>query len=216
MKKAIILFSGGLDSTVMLAIALEAGRTCYALSFDYNQRHLQELEAAKKLAAHYKVPHQIIKIDVPAFAASGLVCQSAVPQGRTSSEISSGGIPSTYVPARNPIFLSFAMGQAELLGAEEIHFGCNALDYGPYVDCRPDFVEAFQAMMNLATKQAVEGYPPKLITPLIQMNKQEIVRKGKELKVPMDTTWTCYTPALGKPCALCDACRLRAEAFENV
>jgi 7-cyano-7-deazaguanine synthase len=214
-KKAIILYSGGLDSTVMLAMALAAGRICYALSFDYQQRHAQELHAAKLLTAHYRVPHQIVKIDAPAFTTSALVSKQPIAQGRTQADIRAGGIPSTYVPARNALFLAFAMSQAEMVAADEIYFGCNALDYVPYVDCRPAFIEAFQAMMNLATKQAIEGHPPQLVTPLIELDKSAIVRKGIELNVPLALTWSCYSPtSAGKPCTLCDACRLRLEALE--
>lgn len=193
-------------------MALADGKSCCALSFDYNQRHRQELQKAKELAGYYQVPHQIFKIDVPSFARSGLLSDIEIPQGRTLKEIREGGVPSTYVPGRNTLFLAYAMGQAEMLEAGEIHFGCNALDYTPYIDCRPAFITAFQAMMEVAT-----WHPPKLVTPLIQWDKQAIIRKGVELKVPLEMTWSCYSPtADGKACSLCDACQLREDGFRQL
>lgn len=212
--KAVVLFSGGLDSTVALAIALEQGRECYALSFDYQQRHRCELEAAKELAAHYEVPHQIFTIDPQALAGSALTTGPfSVSKGRSREEISGSGIPTTYVPARNALFLSYALGQAELLGAQEIYIGANKLDHTGYPDCRPAFLKAYQAMMNTATKQALEGNPPRLVYPLIEMDKAQIIAEGMRLGVTIDRTWSCYSPDQGKPCGSCDACVLRQEGI---
>ncbi len=214
MTKAIILFSGGLDSTVMLAMALDQGRDCYALSFDYGQRHRVELEAAKSITKHYNVPHHIITIDPSAFAGSSLVSDCAVPTNRTTTEIAESGVPNTYVPARNTLFLSYALGQAEIHAAEEIYFGANALDNLPYPDCRPEFVTAYQALINVSTKQAIEGSPPTLVAPLIHWNKTEIIRKGQALNTPLHLTLSCYQPfPFNEPCQVCDACKLREEAF---
>lgn len=205
--KAVILLSGGLDSTVMLALALEQKRHCYTISFDYNQRHRIELESATAIAEHYKVPHQRIKIDPTCFASSALVSKDHIPVNRTLHEIAAGGIPSTYVPARNSIFLAYALGYAELVEAEEIYFGCNIMDRNAYPDCRPAFVEAFQNLINFATKQSVESKPPKLMTPLIDLNKNEIIQQGVRLKAPIHLSFSCYNPtAEDLPCGQCDAC----------
>jgi 7-cyano-7-deazaguanine synthase len=213
--KAIVLFSGGLDPTVMLAMALSQGRDCFALSFDYGQRHKIELNAAAAICKHYNVPHGIIKITTQAFEMSSLVSSLKVPKNRTKTEIGSG-IPNTYVPARNTIFLSYAVAQAELLNAEEIHYGPNALDNIPYPDCRPAFVEAYQKLIDVATKQAVNGKAPKLVTPFIHWDKQKIVRKGRELNVPFELTFSCYDPLPDStPCKTCDACVLRSEALNE-
>jgi 7-cyano-7-deazaguanine synthase len=215
--KAIILFSGGLDSTVMLALALKTGRECIAISFDYGQRHRVELEHAAQIAQYYQVQHRIIKIDLSVFSSSSLLSDVSVPKNRSFTEINSGGIPSTYVPARNLLFLAYAMGQAELYGAQEIYMGPNAMDARPYPDCRPVFLEAFQQVMNVATKQAVEGAPPRLVTPLLHWDKEEIVRQGRVLGVPLNKTFSCYSPTpLGEPCQVCDACTLRKSAFDRL
>lgn len=212
--KAIVLFSGGVDSTVSLAIALKSGRECYPISFDYGQRHKIELESAKKIAAHYGLPHKIIKIDPATFANTALIDLKNVPKNRTEKEIDLGGIPSTYVPARNTLFLSYALGQAEIVQAEEIYFGPNALDIKPYPDCRPAFISAFQQVMNVATKQAVDGAPPRLVTPLIEWNKTEIIREGIRLHAPLELTFSCYDPTpMGQHCTQCDACLLRQKGF---
>lgn len=214
--KAIILLSGGLDSTVMLAMALQRGLECFALGFDYGQRHRIELDAAKQIAKHYKIPLKIIKIDPSTFSSSSLVYDGEVPKNRNASTIASSGIPSTYVPARNSLFLAYAIGQAEILEADEIHIGSNALDRLPYPDCRPEFIQAFQALMNVATKQSVEGKAPKLLAPLIDMDKVQIIKRGKELNVPLHLTFSCYDPiANGIPCLRCDACILRQSAFNQ-
>lgn len=214
--KAIVLLSGGLDSTVILAMALQQGRECFALSFDYGQRHRVELNSAAAVAAYYHIPLHIISIDPTSFAQSSLVSSIAMPKGRTMEEIGSGGIPNTYVPARNTLFLAYALGQAEILNAQEIYVGINAMDSLPYPDCRPEFVQAFQAVINTATKQSVEGNAPQLITPLIHWNKHEIVKQGLAHKAPLHLTFSCYDPMEeGRPCHSCDACILRDQAFQG-
>lgn len=216
--KAVILLSGGVDSSVVLALAQEKGLDCLALSFDYGQRHVIELSAARSIAAHYNVPHHIITLANPAFAASTLVSTGkAIPTYRTHHEITNGGTPSTYVPGRNTLFLAFALSFAEVIGASEIHFGANVLDIRPYPDCRPEYFVAFQTLMNLATKQAVEGHAPKLMTPLQMMNKAEIIAEGMRIGVPLEMTFSCYSPVgKGTPCKHCDACILRQEGFAAV
>ena len=210
-NKAIVLLSGGIDSSLLLAWAVNEGRECLALSFDYNQRHRVELESAKKIATHYQVAHKIICIDPQTFDQSSLTSAIPVPKDRSAKEIAAGGIPTTYVPARNLLFLSYALGQAELFGANEIWFGPNALDILPYPDCRPAFVEAFQALIPVATKLAGKT---KLLAPLVEMNKKEIVKKALALHVPISMTHSCYDPkANGSPCLRCDACVLREEAL---
>lgn len=216
MVKAIVLLSGGLDSAVLLALALKQGRECLALSFDYGQRHRVELEYAQKMAIHYGINHQIIPLDLSVFKTSSLVSDISVPKNRSKEEISGGKIPSTYVPARNTIFLAFAMGFAELLNAEEIYAGPNALDAVPYPDCTPVFIQAFQRLLNVATKQATEGLSPRLLTPLINWDKAEIIRQGMALNVPLDMTFSCYDPIEKNPCTLCDSCILRADGFASV
>ena len=212
--KAIVLLSGGLDSAVVLALALEKGRECLAVSFDYGQRHRIELKYAKKLAKHYSIPYNIIHIDKNCFASSSLVTEEDVPNNRSREEIENEGIPNTYVPARNTIFLAYATAQAEIFEAQEIYAGPNLLDRKPYPDCRPEFYQAFQSVINLASKQAVEGNPPHLLTPLIDWNKKEIVEQGTRLKVPFHLTFSCYDPTpSNEPCHQCDACRLRQEGL---
>lgn len=214
MKKAIVLLSGGLDSAVVLGIAKHLDRDCLALSFDYGQRHKVELEAAKKIAAHYTTPHKLIVIDTKAFGNSSLVSDIHVPKDR-KAEDRQKGTPNTYVPARNSLFLAFAMAQAELWQAEEIYIGANALD-NAYPDCRQGFIEAFQGLLNIATAQALAGNAPKLVAPLIAWNKAQIIAEGKKLNVPLEKTFSCYDPTRqGTPCNRCDACVLRAEGFKD-
>lgn len=213
--KAIVLLSGGIDSTVVLAMALERGLSCVALSFDYGQRHSIELEAAKKIAHQYIVPHKIIKIDPSAFGASALVTEELPHQGRAINEILTSSTPNTYVPARNTIFLSFALAQAEMHKAAEIHVGPNALDT-KYPDCSPAYIQAFQNLIHFATKQSIEGQAPKLVTPLVQMNKVEIIKEGIRLKAPLEITHSCYSPIKKQPCRRCDACILREDAFSRI
>ena len=213
--KAIILLSGGIDSTLALALAQSQGRECYAVSFNYGQRHRIELRSALAIAKHYKISHKIIKIDPSSFAgSSALVSNDKIPQNRTTNQIENGGIPSTYVPARNTLFLAYALAQAEIIDAQEIYLGANAMDYKAYPDCRPEYHKAFQGMMNLATKQAVEGMAPRLMTPLVQWDKEEIIRQAQALNVPFEKTLSCYNPsARGHHCGSCDACMLRREGF---
>lgn len=214
--KAVVLVSGGIDSAVALALALEKGRECLAISFDYSQRHRAELGHAKRIAQYFGVFHKIILLDKSAFGNSSLVDGSDVAKDRELGEIAAKGIPNTYVPARNTLFLAFAAAQAELFDAKEIYAGPNLLDQNPYPDCRPAFYQAFQEVLNLATKQAVEGRPPKLITPLIAMDKIGIVREAKRLKVPLEMTFSCYDPSPeGNACARCDACRIREDAIRK-
>jgi 7-cyano-7-deazaguanine synthase len=216
MKKAIVLFSGGIDSTVMLAMAMQEQRECYALSFDYGQRHAHELKSAVTLAKYFGVEHRIIKIDPTIFKKSSLVSDIDLPRHRSIDEITQSKIPSTYVPGRNTLFIAYAIGQCEIYDAEEIYFGPNVLDYCAYVDCRPEFVSKYQELINLSTKQAAEGSPPQLVTPLIYMTKLEIVEYGIKVNLPLDLTWSCYdpTPQL-LPCGCCDACVIRKNAFNR-
>jgi len=212
LKKAIVLLSGGLDSAVVLGIAKSLNRECLALSFDYGQRHKVELEAARKIATHYQTPQKLITIDPTAFGNSSLVSGEEIPKDRTVAEIKKT-TPSTYVPARNSLFLAFAMAQAELFHAEEIYIGANALDT-IYPDCRCEFIEAFQAVLNVATAQALAGKAPQLIAPLLLWNKRRIIEEGKKLKVPLELSFSCYDPtAHNLPCQRCDACLLRQEGF---
>jgi 7-cyano-7-deazaguanine synthase len=212
---AVVLFSGGLDSTTLLAIALHEGFEVHALSFRYGQRHDWELKAAERLAREMKVAeHRTIEIDLRAFGGSALTSEIPVPKGRALSEISRN-IPVTYVPARNTIFLSFALAWAEVLGASDIFIGVNALDYSGYPDCRPEYIAAFQRLADLATKAGVEGRQKLAIhTPLIQLQKAEIIRKGLELGVDYSKTSSCYDPSPeGLACGECDSCILRKKGF---
>ena len=216
-KKAVVLLSGGLDSSTVLAIARRQGYELYALSFRYGQRHAVELEAAARVAASLGVAeHKTAEIDLRVFGGSALTSEIAVPKGRSEGEMGHG-IPITYVPARNTIFLSFALAWAEVLGASDIFIGVNALDYSGYPDCRPEFIEAFEAMANLATRAGVEGRQRlKIHTPLIAMTKAEIVRKGLELGVDFSLTRSCYDPGPGgEPCGRCDSCLLRQRGFSE-
>lgn len=214
-RRAVVLLSGGLDSTTTLAIARSEGFEIYALTFRYGQRHEVEIEAARRIAAlHDVAEHVVAQIDLRAFGGSALTDNIAVPKGRAVEEMSKG-IPVTYVPARNTIFLSFALGWAEVLGANDIFIGVNALDYSGYPDCRPEYIEAFQRMADLATKAGVEGKQKLLIhTPLINSTKAQIVKKGIELGVDYSITVTCYDPSAdGAACGQCDACQLRLKGF---
>ncbi len=214
---AVVLLSGGLDSSTVLEIARRQGFEVNALSFAYGQRHAWELEAARRVAqAGGAARHRIATIDLRAFGGSALTDDIAVPKGRALDEMSHG-IPVTYVPARNTIFLSFALAWAEVLGASDIFIGVNALDYSGYPDCRPEFIRAFESMANLATKAGVEGRQKlKIHAPLIHMTKAEIVRKGLELGVDFSLTSSCYDPAQdGAPCGECDSCILRRKGFRE-
>jgi 7-cyano-7-deazaguanine synthase len=216
-KKAVVLLSGGLDSATALAIARSEGYDAYALSFSYGQRHAWELEAARRVAASIGVAeHRIAQIDLRVFGGSALTGEIDVPKGRAAEEMTHG-IPVTYVPARNTIFLSFALAWAEVLGANDIFIGVNALDYSGYPDCRPEFIEAFERMANLATKAGVEGRQKlKIHTPLIAMTKAQIIRQGIELGVDYGLTSSCYDPSpRGEPCGQCDSCLLRQKGFRE-
>ncbi|MDP9052833.1 MAG: 7-cyano-7-deazaguanine synthase QueC [Acidobacteriota bacterium] len=215
--KAVCLLSGGLDSATCLAYARREGLECYALSFDYGQRHKVELTAASAVArALGAAGHRVAKIDLRVFGHSALTDDIAVPKGRDEAAMNSE-IPVTYVPARNTIFLSFALAWAEVLEANDIYIGVNALDYSGYPDCRPEFIHAFEEMCNLATKAGIEGRTRvRVRTPLIDLSKSEIVRLGRELRVPFELTRSCYDPdSAGRPCGSCDSCLLRAKGFRE-
>jgi 7-cyano-7-deazaguanine synthase len=216
-RRAVCLLSGGLDSSTVLAYARNEGFECYALSFDYGQRHKLELGAAARVAAALgAVRHVTLRIDLGAFGGSALTGDIAVPKGRSAAEMGSG-IPVTYVPARNTIFLSCALAWAETLESADIFLGVNAIDYSGYPDCRPEYIEAFERMANLATKAGVEGRTRvKIHAPLIRMSKGEIVRLGLKLGLDFGLTWSCYAPDRnGRPCGACDSCLLRAKGFEE-
>ncbi|MES1258682.1 MAG: 7-cyano-7-deazaguanine synthase QueC [Acidobacteriota bacterium] len=215
--KAVCLLSGGLDSATCLAYARTLGYECFALSFDYGQRHGIELEAARQIAqALGAASHLVAKIDLRVFGHSALTADIDVPRGRNEAQMSAD-IPITYVPARNTIFLSFALAWAEVLEAADIFIGVNALDYSGYPDCRPEFIEAFEKMANLATRVGVEGVTRlKIHTPLISLSKADIVRYAVKLEVPLGLTWSCYDPdPAGRPCGACDSCVLRAKGFRE-
>ena len=217
-RKAICLLSGGLDSATCLALARREGYACYALSFDYGQRHSVELEAAARVARSLGAErHQVVEIGLDKFGGSALTADIAVPKAR-SLEAMSEAIPLTYVPARNTIFLSLALAWAEVLESSDIFIGVNALDYSGYPDCRPEFIEAYERMANLATRAGVEGRTRlRIHTPLIRLSKAEIIRLAAELGVPFALTHSCYDPRPdGSPCGECDACLLRRKGFAEV
>lgn len=216
-KKAVVLLSGGLDSATVLAIARSRGYEVYALSFRYGQRHSFELEAAKRVAeAGGATEHRIAQIDLRVFGGSALTDEIAVPKGRDVEEMGNG-IPVTYVPARNTIFLSFALAWAEVLGSSDVFIGVNALDYSGYPDCRPEFIEAYETMANLATKAGVEGRQRlKIHTPLLSLTKAQIIAEGLRLGVDYGLTSSCYDPSSeGHPCGQCDSCLLRQKGFRE-
>jgi 7-cyano-7-deazaguanine synthase len=216
-KRAVLLLSGGLDSATVLAIARSQGYELYALSFSYGQRHVIELDAARRVSASIGVAdHRIAAIDLRLFGGSALTADIDVPKGRGTDEMTHG-IPITYGPARNTIFLAFALAWAEVLGSSDIFIGVNALDYSGYPDCRPEFIEAFEKMANLATKAGVEGRQAlRVHTPLIALTKAEIIRKGMEMGVDYSLTSSCYDPSpTGEPCGECDSCLLRRKGFRE-
>ena len=214
-KPAVVLLSGGLDSATTAAVARAEGFAIHALSVDYGQRHRFELESASRVAASIGVAdHRVVTIDLAAFGGSALTADIDVPQDRDADEMSIG-IPITYVPARNTVMLSLALGYAEVIGAADIFIGVNAVDYSGYPDCRPEFIAAFEQVANLATKAGVEGTLKfHLHTPLIQLTKAEIIRRGVQLGVDYGLTHTCYSPdGVGISCGHCDACHLRIKGF---
>jgi len=210
MTRSVVLLSGGMDSATVLAVAKEAGSDCFALSFDYGQKHRAELDASRLLATEMGAhEHRVVSIDIGQLGGSALTDQAIdVP------DAGGEGIPVTYVPARNTVFLSFALAWAEVLGADNIYTGVNAIDYSGYPDCRPEYIAAFQNMANLATKRAIEGQALTILSPLIDMTKAEIVKLGCHLGVNFSLTVSCYSAdASGAACGHCDACRLRREGF---
>ncbi len=209
-RKSVVLLSGGLDSATVLALAAASGSACYALTFDYGQRHRVELEAARRVAnALNASEHRVVNLDIGWMGGSALTDQS-IPVPQTPST----GIPVTYVPARNTVFLSIALAWAEVLGAPEIYIGANAVDYSGYPDCRPEFIRSFEQLANLATRSGVEGAGFHVYAPLMHLRKHEIIRTGLRLGVDYSLTVSCYAPdAIGKACGHCDACRLRSQGF---
>lgn len=216
MKRAVVLLSGGLDSTTTLATAIAEGYETYALSFEYGQRHKIEIDAARRIArALGAKEHRVAKIDMRIFGGSALTDDVDVPKKRSATEIAQG-IPITYVPARNTIFLSYALALAETVGARDIFIGANAIDYSGYPDCRPEFITAFETLANLATKAGVEGAHFRIHAPLIKFSKAEIIRKALELDVDLALTHSCYDPSPdGVACGECDSCLLRLKGFRE-
>jgi len=218
MKKAVVLLSGGLDSATTLAIARQQGYVPHALSFDYGQRHRRELESARRIAGALGAAlHLTLTLDLRTIGGSALTGDIPVPKGRRAAEIGVG-IPVTYVPARNTIFLAHALAWAEVLAAEDVFFGANVLDHSGYPDCRREYVDAFETLANLATKAGVEGRSRfRVHTPLIRLTKAEIIRAGHTLGVDFGLTWSCYEPGDdGRACSLCDSCQLRRKGFAEV
>jgi 7-cyano-7-deazaguanine synthase len=216
MKHAVVLLSGGVDSATTLAIAMAQGYETYALSFDYGQRHLLELEAARRVARSLGVKeHRVVKIDNRLFAGSALTDDVDVPKKRTEEQISAG-IPATYVPARNTIFLAHALAWAEVIHAAHIFIGANAIDFSGYPDCRPEFIALFEMLANTGTKAAVEGMRFQIHAPLIKLSKAQIIHKALELNLDLSLTHSCYDPAMdGRACGECDSCQLRLKGFRE-
>ncbi len=215
---AVVLLSGGLDSATTLAIARDRGYACHAISFDYGQKQRIELDAAANLANDIQIAsHRTVRVDLGAFGGSALTDDTLeVPKDRSDDDISHG-IPITYVPARNTVFLSYALGLAEVIDAHDIFIGVNAVDYSGYPDCRPEFVAAFQDLANLATKAGVEGQRMTIHAPLIELTKAQIIERGLALGVDYAKTHSCYDPTPeGKPCGRCDACQIRIAAFQSL
>ena len=217
MKRAVVLLSGGLDSSTALAICRSEGFAAYALSFAYGQRHDRETAAGQQVAALLgATEHRIAQIDLRIFGGSALTAEIEVPKGRSEAEISNGSVPLTYVPARNTIFLSYALAWAEVLGAADIFIGINALDYSGYPDCRPEFIRAFEQVANLATRAGLEGAHFQIHAPLLHLSKAEIIRRGISLGVDYSLTHSCYDPgADGLACGRCDSCQLRLKGFRE-
>lgn len=210
--RAVVLLSGGLDSATCLALAREQGHECHTLAFDYGQRHRVELQAARRIAEHLgAASHRVMELGL-----GGIGGSSLTDPGMAVPEELSEGIPSTYVPARNTVFLSLALGLAEVLGARAIYMGVNAVDYSGYPDCRPEFIEAFRVLARVATRDGVEGRAPEIETPLITLSKAQIIRAGSRLGVDYGLTVSCYQPdEEGRACGRCDSCRLRRRGFEQ-
>ena len=211
--RAVVLLSGGLDSATTLAIAKAEGYECFALTVLYGQRHAIEIDAARRVAAAMGVAgHKFVRVELDALGGSALTDDIEVPKDRDESALAD--IPVTYVPARNTVMLAIALGYAEVLGADAIYLGVNAVDYSGYPDCRPEFVEAFAELARVATKQGVEGHAVKVVAPLIDMTKPEIIRRGLQLGVDYALTHSCYDPVEGRACGRCDSCLIRRRAFE--
>ncbi len=213
MPDSIVLLSGGLDSTVVLAKALAEGREPVALSFRYGQRHSRELESAKAVAAHYNIAHNIMDLDLSTLRSSLVHEDEDLPEGRSEEDMGHD-IPSTYVPARNIILLSIAAGMCESIGGEAVFIGANSVDYSGYPDCRAEFFQAYEDMLSLGTRSGVEGTPITIETPILFLSKEEIVRLGTELDAPLQLTWSCYRGG-EKACGRCDSCILRLKGFED-
>ena len=212
MTRAVVLLSGGLDSTTALAVARRDGFTPCAMTFRYGQRHADEVDAARRIATQARVAtHVIVNIDLRVFGGSALTSDVAVPKDRPADD----SVPITYVPARNTIFLSYALAWAEVLGASDIYIGVNAIDYSGYPDCRPEYIAAFERMANLATRAGIEGRTLRIRTPLIELSKAGIIRLGTTLGVDYSLTTSCYDPSEGVACGHCDACLLRLKGFEQ-
>ena len=215
-KKAVVLLSGGLDSATAMAMAADEGFEVYAMSFSYGQRHSAELDCASEQANETAKEHKVVEIDLRAFGGSALTDDIEVPKHNSTDDLSDE-IPVTYVPARNTIFLSYALAWAEVLGADDVFIGVNALDYSGYPDCRPEFIKAFEAMANLATVAGVQGRKLTIHTPLIALTKGEIIKRGLELGVDYAKTTSCYDPAPdGRSCGHCDSCLLRKKGFSDI
>lgn len=215
MKKAIVLLSGGLDSATALYWAKKKGYQTYALLFDYGQKHIREMRSAVQFARKSKSPYNIIQFTLPWGGSALLEKKFRIPQGRKIKEMRSSGVPITYVPARNTIFLSFALSFADAIGAEAIIIGANAIDFSGYPDCRPNYMKAMQKVALLGTKIGAEGKKIKILAPLIQMSKAQIIRLGLKLGVPYELTWSCYEGG-EKPCRECDSCILREKGFKEL
>lgn len=213
--KAVVLLSGGLDSTTVAAMAKADGKEVYALSFDYGQRHSKELECALAVGKALGVArHEVLQLPLGALGGSALTDEAIdVPDAPTDEAIGDS-IPVTYVPARNTVFIAFALAYAEVVGADEIHLGVNAMDYSGYPDCRPEYIAAYQQVAHLATKQGVEGAGPQLVTPLIDLTKAGIVQAGVAAEAPLELTWSCYRGS-GQACGTCESCALRLKGFEE-
>ena len=211
-RTAVVLLSGGLDSSITMAMAIDEGHLVHALTIDYDQRHQREIEAARSMAAHYGVDHKVVMVDLAAFGGSALTEASIEVPSPSSGEELGGRIPATYVPARNTVFLSLALAWAEALDADAVFIGANSVDYSGYPDCRPEYIEAMQRVVDLGTRRGVEGAPILIRAPILRASKGDIVAKGIELGVPVQNTWSCYRGG-DLACGRCDSCVLRLRGF---